>query len=157
MKNIKKILFLSVITTFMFSCSPESNDFESFEIEEKSTIGISQNSDSERTSKCSYALSILDEYIDGTQGGANFVYLKAGGNYPSGTTYAWEVKRQDGSIESYPASTSNPRLVSASINNRITEATVTAVYGSCGATVTKVFNCAIPHADENGNLFPECN
>lgn len=103
-----------------------------------------------------YHVGILDEYIDGTQSGANFVYLHAGGNFPVGTTYAWEIKRQDGSIQLYSASTTMPRLVSASINNRITQATVTASYLSCTRTVTNIFNCAIPNSDINGYLFPEC-
>jgi len=106
-------------------------------------------------SECTtYSLGILDEYIDGTQSGANFVYLQAGGNFPSGTTYAWTIKRQNGSIQNYSASTSNPRQVSASISNKITEATVTASYQDCTRTVSKVFNCAIPDMDENGHF--EC-
>lgn len=104
-----------------------------------------------------YSLGILDEYIDGTQSGADIVYLHAGGNFPSGTTYAWTIKRQNGSTQFYSASTSNPRQVVASINNRITQATVTAEYEDCIKTVTKTFMCAIPNADINGNLFTECN
>ena len=106
---------------------------------------------------CNYFLAILDEYIDGTQSGANYVYLLANGNFPSGTTYSWEIRRQNGTIQFYSPSTSNPRLVSASINNRITQATVTAKFEDCEKTVTKIFQCAIPNADINGNLFPECN
>ena len=104
-----------------------------------------------------YSLGILDEYIDGTQSGANYVYLHAGGNFPNGTTYEWEIRRQNGTIQFYSPSTSNPRLVSASINNRITRATVTAKFEDCEKTVTKTFQCAIPNADINGNLFPECD
>lgn len=104
-----------------------------------------------------YSLGILDEYLDGTQGGADIVYLHAGGNFPAGTTYAWTIKRQDGSTQFYSASTSNPRQVVASINNRITQATVTAEFEDCTRTVTNTFICAIPNADINGNLFPECN
>ena len=105
---------------------------------------------------CNYILGINDEYIDGTQSGANVVYLNAGGNFPNGTTYEWEIRRQNGTIQFYSPSTSNPRLVSASINNRITRATVTAKFEGCEKTVTKTFMCAIPNADINGNLFPEC-
>ena len=105
---------------------------------------------------CGYVLGILDEYIDGTQSGANVVYLNAGGNFPNGTTYEWEIKRQDGSTQFYSPSTNNPRLVSASINNRITQATVTAKFENCEKTSTKTFMCAIPNSDANGNLFPEC-
>lgn len=105
---------------------------------------------------CNYSLGILDEYIDGTQSGANWVYLHAGGNFPTGTTYTWWITRQNGSTQFYPASTQNPRQVSASINNRITQAKVTATFGNCTETITKIFRCAIPNADINGNLFPEC-
>ena len=106
--------------------------------------------------ECQYSLGILDEYIDGTQSGANVVYLHAGGNFPTGTTYEWKIRRQNGTIQFYSPSTSNPRLVSASINNRITRATVTAKFEDCEKTVTKTFMCAIPNADINGDLFPEC-
>jgi hypothetical protein len=106
---------------------------------------------------CDYFLGINDEYIDGTQSGADFVYLNAGGNFPNGTTYEWEIRRQNGTIQFYSPSTSNPRLVSASINNRITRATVTAKFEDCEKTVTKTFQCAIPNADINGDLFPECS
>ena len=105
---------------------------------------------------CYYALGILDEYIDGTQSGANFVYLYAGGTFPTGTTYEWEIIRQDGTIQFYSPSTSNPRWVSASIDNRITEATVIASFEDCEETANKTFRCAIPNSDINGNLFPEC-
>ena len=47
-------------------------------------------------------------------------------------------------------------MVSASINNRITRATVTAQFGGCEKTVTNTFTCPIPNSDINGNLFPEC-
>jgi len=104
-----------------------------------------------------YSLAILDEYLDGTHSGADVVYLHAGGNFPSGTTYAWTIKRQNGSTQLYSASTSNPRQVAASIDNRITQATVTAEYEDCIKTVTKTFMCAIPNDDINGILFPECN
>jgi len=104
-----------------------------------------------------YSLGILDEYLDGTQSGVDIVYLHAGGNFPSGTTYAWIIKRQNGSTQFYSASTSNPRQVVASINNRITQSTVTAEYEDCIKTVTKTFMCAIPNAGINGILFPECN
>ncbi|MBX2827446.1 MAG: hypothetical protein KTR22_04755 [Flavobacteriaceae bacterium] len=106
--------------------------------------------------ECEYTVAVLDEYIDGTQSGANFVYLHAGGNFPPGTTYAWTITRQDGSVQNYAASTANPRLVSASISNRIVSATVTAVYEDCEETSTNNFACAIPNSDANGDLFPEC-
>lgn len=105
---------------------------------------------------CEYSLGILDEYIDGTQSGANVVYLNAGGNFPTGTTYEWEIRRQDGTTQFYSPSTSNPRLISASINNRIIRATVTAKFEDCEKTETETFMCAIPNVDINGNLFPEC-
>ncbi len=106
---------------------------------------------------CNYSLGILDEYLDGTQSGSNIVYLQASGNFPNGTSYSWTITRQDGSTQFYSASTQNPRMVSASINNRITKATVTATYQNCTKTVTKIFRCAIPNADINGELFPECS
>ncbi len=105
---------------------------------------------------CDYWLSILEDYIDGTQSGANVVLLHAGNNFPSGTTFEWQITRQNGTIQFYSPSTSNPRLVSASINNRITSATVTARFGDCEKTATRTFRCAIPNADINGDLFPEC-
>ncbi len=105
---------------------------------------------------CNNLLSIFDEYIDGTQSGVDLVYLQAGGNFPQGTTYTWKIRRQNGSMDSYHSSTDNPRQIEASINNRITQATVTAEYLNCSKTVTKTFRCAIPNADFNGNLFPEC-
>lgn len=106
---------------------------------------------------CKYHLGILDEYIDGTQSGANFVYLNAGGNFPSETTYTWTIKRQNNSTQFYPPSINNPRKISTSINNRITQATVTAEYLDCVKTVSKFFRCAIPNSDINGDLFPECD
>ncbi|EDP72168.1 hypothetical protein FBALC1_13742 [Flavobacteriales bacterium ALC-1] len=103
-----------------------------------------------------YWVAILDEYIDGTQSGSNYVYLLANGNYPSGALYTWTTTRQSGLVQTYPVTTANPRLVSASINNRIVSATVTVSYEDCTETVNKVFNCAIPNSDANGDLFPEC-
>ena len=106
--------------------------------------------------ECEYILGINDEYIDGTQSGANVVYLNAGGNFPIGTTYEWEIRRQNRTTQFYSPSENNPRLVSASINNRITRATVTAKFENCEKTITKTFMCAIPDMDINGYLFPEC-
>lgn len=105
---------------------------------------------------CNYTLFILDEYIDGTQSGSNSVHLSVGGNYPIGTTYEWTLTRQDGSVQYYPPQATRVRVVSASIDNRITEATVVANFSRCYSEVTKTFRCAIPNSDIYGNLFPEC-
>lgn len=102
-----------------------------------------------------YWVAILDEYIDGTQGGSDYVYLMANGNYPSGATYNWTTTRQSGLTQSY--SGGDTILVSASINDRIVSATVTVSYEECTETVSKTFACAIPNTDANGNTFPECN
>lgn len=104
-----------------------------------------------------YWVAILDEYIDGTQSGSDYVYLMANSNYPSGATYTWTTTRQSGLTQTYAATTDNPRLVDASINNRITSASVTVSYQGCSETVSRTFACAIPNSDANGNLFPECN
>ena len=105
---------------------------------------------------CNYTLSILDEYIDGTQSGSDTVHLSVGGNYPTGTTYAWTITRQDGSVQYYAPQATRTRIVSASIDNRITDASVVANYQTCTSVVTKKFRCAIPNSDIYGNLFPEC-
>lgn len=104
---------------------------------------------------CPSFLAISDYYIDGIQSGPNIVGLEVTSSFPAGTTYSWIITRQDGSIQPYSASTDNPRSVSASIDNRITEATVTAEYGGCTKTVSKIFDCAIPDLDINGQLL-EC-
>ncbi|WP_412561561.1 T9SS type A sorting domain-containing protein [Winogradskyella sp. MIT101101] len=104
-----------------------------------------------------YWVAILDEYIDGTQSGSDYVYLMANGNYPSGATYTWTTTRQSGLTQTYATTTDNPRLVDASINNRITSASVTVSYQGCSETVNRTFACAIPNSDANGDLFPECN
>jgi hypothetical protein len=105
---------------------------------------------------CNYTLSILDEYVDGTQSGSDIVHLSVGGNYPTGTTYAWTITRQDGSVQYYPPQATRVRIVAASINNRITDASVVANFNTCSSVVTKKFTCSIPHSDFYGNLFPEC-
>lgn len=105
---------------------------------------------------CNYTLSILDEYADGTQSGSDTVALSVGGNYPTGTTYAWTITRQDGSVQYYPPQATRVRTVAASINNRITDASVVANFNTCTSVVTKKFRCSIPHSDFYGNLFPEC-
>lgn len=105
---------------------------------------------------CNYTLSILDEYVDGTQSGSDTVHLSVGGNYPTGTAYAWTITRQDGSVQYYPPQATRVRIVAASINNRITDASVVASFNNCSSIVTKKFRCAIPNSDIYGNLFPEC-
>lgn len=102
-----------------------------------------------------YWVAILDEYIDGTQSGSNYVYLMANGNYPSGASYTWTTTRQNGLIQTYAGG--DIILVDASINNRIVSAEVTVSFEDCTETVSKTFDCAIPNSDANGNLFPECN
>lgn len=105
---------------------------------------------------CSFTLGILDEYVDGTQSGSDTVHLSVSGNYPTGTTYSWTITRQDGSVQYYPPQATRVRIVAASIDNRITDATVEAIYQNCTSVVSKNFRCAIPNADIYGNLFPEC-
>ncbi len=166
MKKINFLLLMSILVSLFYACDSESYDLqekETFQTEEVLSQGALEQMESRKKlppvgsgNDCDYVLGILDEYLDGTQSGANFVYLNAGGNFPLGTTYTWTIKRQDGSTQYYPASTSNPRRVSASISNRITRATVTAEYSGCQKTVIKTFLCAIPNEDANGNLFPEC-
>ena len=103
-----------------------------------------------------YWVAILDEYIDGTQSGYNNVYLMANGNYPVGANYTWTTTRQSGLVQTY-STVNDVILVSASINNRITSAIVTVNYEECSKTVSKIFYCAIPNSNSNGELFPECN
>jgi hypothetical protein len=102
-----------------------------------------------------YRVSILDEYIDGTQSGSNSVFLMANGNFTLGAIYTWTITRQNGSVQTYTGG--NLILVDTSFNNRIVSATVNVSYEDCEKTANKIFRCAIPNADANGNLFPECD
>ena len=92
------------------------------------------------------SLGILDEYIDGTIGG-NEVFLLAGGNFPSGTTYTWVIKRENGHTDLYGASTENPRRMLASQSNKIVSAQVTANYNGCTKTSINNFNNPIPNTE----------
>ena len=108
---------------------------------------------------CNYTFSISDNYIDGNQSGSNTAGLNVtGGNtFPTGTTYAWTITRQDGSIQYYGPTTAQTRFVTTTYDNRITEATVVASYLNCSKTVTKIFSCAIPQSDMYGQCFSECD
>jgi len=104
-----------------------------------------------------YDLTILDQYVDGTQSGNNIVGLYVNGNFPLGTTYEWNVYREDGSIDNYSASSQTLRYVAASFENRITYVEVIAYYGNCSRLFTSAFHCAIPNSDQYGNVFPDCS
>ncbi|EDP71908.1 hypothetical protein FBALC1_12442 [Flavobacteriales bacterium ALC-1] len=92
-----------------------------------------------------YALGITDGYIDGTQSGSDIIYINVSSNAPSGTTYALQVKRQNGTIQFYPASTSTVRAIAASVSNPVVEITVTSEFTYngklCSQTATKTYNC----------------
>lgn len=103
----------------------------------------------------SYHLNIMDQYVDGTQGGYNSVGLAVNGNYPSGTNYFWTITRQDGSVQTYSSSTVITYVV-ASISNRIVSASVIATYQNCSREYFDTWHCPVPHADEDGVVFPDC-
>lgn len=91
-----------------------------------------------------YTAVILDEYIDGTSSGADIVYLNLSSTWPTGTTYEWEIIRQDGSSQHYGASTDMVRAVAASIDNPIKKAIIYVTYQGCERGLVTTFDPGIP-------------
>ncbi|MBQ0734377.1 hypothetical protein [Aquimarina celericrescens] len=151
MKTIKFFSVFICAVMFFLSCENDSTEFQE-DLTNTQQIELQGDSKSlnERTS-CNYNTAILDEYIDGTQSGANIVYLFTNGNFPNGTTYEWLITRQNGLTQSYEASTDNPRAVSASSSNKIIRARVTARYQECSRTFLKTFIQPIPNGSGGFN------
>lgn len=107
---------------------------------------------------CNYNFDVADVYIDQNQTGAITVGLNvtSGNTFPSGTTYAWTITRQDGTTQYYPPTTAQTRFVATSYDNRVIAATVVATYLNCTKTVIKNFRCGIPEADQYGVCFTDC-
>jgi hypothetical protein len=99
-----------------------------------------------------YHGAVLNEYVHGdTTSGIEFW-----GNYPTGTTYAWEATRQNGSVQYYPPATNIIRYLTSSYTNRIVSVVVHVFYGNCEWVYEHEFPCPVPHADMYGQMFPDC-
>ena len=95
-----------------------------------------------------------DEYIGSAYGSnINAVYIHLHSNWPSGTTYQWEVTREDGTIENYPFSTEVTRKISASYDNPIVQAIVTAKYDGCEEIYFGSFKPAVPQKGSTKTEF----
>lgn len=106
---------------------------------------------------CDYAFSVSEQYKDVANAeNEDTVLLTIESNYPAGTNYTWTIFKQDGTYDDYASVLDKSIKVTATSNNRIVRATVTAEYLDCTKTETKNFIHAIPIIDQLGNLFPEC-
>lgn len=108
---------------------------------------------------CDFNLGISPCYIDGIESGANLIGLQVTGIFPSGTNFNWTITRQTGPVATY-STTSLVQFVSASLSNRVVQASVTATHLGCSETYTRsYYACPLPDYDpfqevllcDNGN------
>lgn len=105
---------------------------------------------------CAYNIAINDSYEYSDNSNLESIKISAESNYPAGTTYSWIVFKQDGSFEEFPSVLTASISTTATPENRITRAVLTAEYQNCSNSIEQSFEKAIPYLDSLGNLFPEC-